>query len=193
MRWLGWSALLCACGGSVAAPTGDAGAPDSPTDAPAPMDVSSPSCVPAMTPGQAVLVSCASKVVLAVGADPLGQPAPMGSECKDGEATYALTFATQGLEWAICNPSSNGTPWKLLKGARQLLSHEYAAAIHQLGQVVVSVMPSCTPDVPVQSMTITEPGGDVHYLAAIDACGGGALYVDDIGLAFGVLAPLAHP
>lgn len=144
--------------------------------------------------GDVVWPTDATKLVAYQAGGGFVPPAPDGSTCPVGRATYTYVAATHALSWTVCTPGDAGTdPYADVSGARTITASEVMALDTALAAVVVHAGgPSCGADKPSLSITVTDPRGDHDYTDSFYACMGmGKVYVDNIDGVFQALEGFA--
>ena len=106
-------------------------------------------------------------------------PAPTGSECQSGEASFTLTVATRNLAWEKCQTSA-GDPYTLVKGERTFKNAQVDGLNTALQGVALSTETGCGADKSSLSLTVTTPTGEHEYLDDFYACNKTGTYVSGL-------------
>ena len=106
-------------------------------------------------------------------------PAPQGSACQSGEATYALTAANRTFTWQVCQ-STGSAPYTLDSGTRTLDATELDSLVSALKAVTLSKNGSCGADKSVLTLQVTTPASKHDYLDDFYSCQQAGVYVTGI-------------
>jgi len=107
-------------------------------------------------------------------------PAPSGSECQAGEASFTFTVATRNLAWEKCQTSASN-PYTHITGERTLNKAQVDGGLDAALQgVALSTKTSCGADKSSLLLTVTTPTGEHEYLDDFYACNKAGTYVSGL-------------
>lgn len=106
-------------------------------------------------------------------------PAPQGSECQSGQATYTLTVSTRAFTWQTCQATSSA-PYTWSTGQRVLDQAELDALVSTLKAVSISKQDTCGADKSDLTLQVTTPTATHDYLDDFYACNHAGVYVTGI-------------
>jgi len=106
-------------------------------------------------------------------------PAPQGSECQSGQATYTLAVSTRSFTWQACQTAAMA-PYTWSSGQRVLEQAELDAVVRTLKAVSISMRDTCGADKSTLTLQVTTPTGTHDYLDDFYACDHAGVYVTGI-------------
>jgi hypothetical protein len=119
-------------------------------------------------------------------------PAPQGSECQSGEATYTLSVSTRSFTWQVCQTAVMA-PYTWNSGERVLDQAEFDTLVTVLKAVSISTRDTCGADKSTLTLQVTTPTATHDYLDDFYACTHAGVYVTGIDELLQVSAGLAKP
>ena len=106
-------------------------------------------------------------------------PAPQGSECQSGQATYALTVATRAFTWQVCQ-TAVAAPYTWASGQKVLEQTELDDLVTALKAVTLSMRDTCGADKSTLTLEVMTPSATHDYLDDFYACNHAGVYVTGI-------------
>ncbi len=118
-------------------------------------------------------------------------PAPTGSACQSGQASFTLTVATRNFAWAECQTSGSG-PYTSITSQRVLAQAEFDGLVEAIRGVTASTKTGCGADKGDLSLTVTTASGEHEYLDDFYACLQLGTYVSGLDALFQASASLVQ-
>lgn len=150
------------------------------------------SCGPANRVGDSIRVACITRLDYSKTGG-FRPPPPQGSTCS-GEESFTLDAVSGLLQWTTCDiPPDVTKPWMKNTGQRALQPAELSSVLNALGPVKITTGAPCGADKPLETITVTTPGGTEKYMDDFYNCNGAArYYVSGIDGAFTAVRAQAH-
>ena len=146
-----------------------------------------------LPPASEIWPASATKLVAVNSGGGFRPPAPAGSTCAIGRATYTLDRATRHLAWETCESPDNVTPAHMTTGSSTITLAELAAVNTAMNGVAVATQNTCGADKPLYQIKVTTPEGEKTFTDSFYKCQGGSrTYVDGIDEVFGALRTAAE-